>query len=551
MLISDKSLQFITTPEIRFKQGKKSCLKLTIETTDLETRMILQALFDRSIELKEISEWKHISIILIWNESDGSSAPDSTIFYFQNGMVVNFHPDEYWISYNPSFNSKTFEQFFDEILSLKNVQMKNKVTQLSTHMDVQRALNIVQMTHEKRLEFFGDEHIGKKHVVVGASIVHDTDHQKMHVLELVNYMGYNPMQNNITISVLELVSKIMRDCFIPVEETLPDYGRLTDDLFTLKNEDERAYEILKKSFEKFFNGMNVFVEKSRTSNTRTIWITENEKRFRIEYAASGCLEIIYLFSKILNRNDCIFFLDEPEVHFHPTKIKQLGQELLDMINVNSSQVIMISHSPKLVDFKLLISHPLSTLSVVTKKNAMSSVLSPKSSHTNLKPHLFKPEIFFGNAVFLVEGPSDESVIRAISDKFNGFLDKNEIVVVACEGVKSINPYIDFLKTYSLTYYGLADKEYDETYSEIIKLDDKLETELQKIIPDVKNKFEGSKIPSKTAYDVITDLLKTKDGFNKLKRTKIWESIQNMVSGQNINEQFDETYNQGKCSRSLI
>ena len=38
--------------------------------------------------------------------------------------------------------------------------------------------------------------------------------------------------------------------------------------------------------------------------------------------------------------------------------------------------------------------------------------------------------------------------------------------------------------------AIADKEYNGRYPEITKLDDKLETELQEIIPDIENKFTG-------------------------------------------------------------
>ena len=170
--------------------------------------------------------------------------------------------------------------------------------------------------------------------------------------------------------------------------------------------------------------------------------------------------------------------------------------------------------------------------------------SPENPTMELKPHLLEPDVFFANAVFLVEGSSDESVIRAISDNFGGVFDSYEITIVNCGGVKSMKPYIKLLKAYSIAYYGLADKEYDGE-SFVIKLDVDLETELQKIIPEIEETTEPKKIKLKAedAYCYMTNLLKTKEGFEKLKKTAIWTSVKNAADKQGISPKiFDEKYN---------
>ena len=50
MPVSSEFLNLSITPEIKFDQGKKPPVKLTVETTDLETKMILQALMYRHVE---------------------------------------------------------------------------------------------------------------------------------------------------------------------------------------------------------------------------------------------------------------------------------------------------------------------------------------------------------------------------------------------------------------------------------------------------------------------------------------------------------------------
>ena len=82
----------------------------------------------------------------------------------------------------------------------------------------------------------------------------------------------------------------------------------------------------------------------------------------------------------------------------------------------------------------------------------------------------------------------------------------------------IKPYAKLLKAYSIVYYGLADKEYDGE-SSIVKLDVDLESELQKTISEIeeKTKLKKTKLKAEDAYYYTTNLLKTKDGFEKLKK----------------------------------
>ena len=71
-------------------------------------------------------------------------------------------------------------------------------------------------------------------------------------------------EQGATITLLGLVSKIIKDNFIPVEEIQPDYQQITEQLFGLKSENEQAYTVLKETFSKVFNGAKIVVEQSGT-----------------------------------------------------------------------------------------------------------------------------------------------------------------------------------------------------------------------------------------------------------------------------------------------
>ena len=546
MLASNELLNLGITQEMKLKQGKKSQIKLAIETTDSETKMILQVLTDRFIESEKIPEpWRHIAIILSWQGLGNNTAPYNATFYFQSGVAVTFCLAEHTVFYCPSFNTENPEQFLDEMCSLTygEVVSKTRVAGADTRIQDEEQ-NIGQMASGELLGFFGHVETGYTGNLRGERITCSHDEQRNHVLDLAGYMGLEPRQS-LAITPLKLVHKIMRDSFIFVEEMHPDYRQLTGDLFNLKSEDDDAYDALKKSFGKIFNGMKITVEQSETdSREKTIWIIENKKRFKIENSASGYLEAIYILYKILNSTDCVIFLDEPEIHLHSIKIRQIGRMLLRLTEDGRNQIIIISHSPKFVDHRLLTPDSSSALIVVTKIGDESSVASPKNPNMELKPHLLEPDVFFTNAVFLVEGSSDESVIRAISDNFGGVFDSYEITIVNCGGVKGIKPYTKLLKAYSIAYYGLADKEYDGE-SSIVKLDVDLETELQKTISKIEETTEPKKIKLKAedAYCCMTNLLKTKEGFEKLKKTAIWTSVKNAADKQGISPKiFDEKYN---------
>ena len=224
----------------------------------------------------------------------------------------------------------------------------------------------------------------------------------------------------------------------------------------------------------------------------------------------------------------IVAIDEPEVHFHPAKIKQLSQKLMSLTRDSSSQITVITHSPKFVDHRLLTHNSTSMLTMATKIRGESAVASPKNHGIRLKPHMLEPDVFFTNAVFLVEGSSDEFAIKAISDKFDGIFGVNDMTVVNCGGVKSIGPYVNFLKAYSIRYHEMADREYRDDDLTVFDVD--LEDELRKTMTEPTTDYpQGSKFTDADTYRYVTQLLETKAGFERLKATKIWAGVKKALN----------------------
>ena len=528
-LVNSNLSDFSTLKKMKHSAGVKSEIRLAVKTNDEETRLFMQALIDKNIkEETDLSSWRNFTIGLGWRLFDTSYHVASTIIFFQNRVVVSTHPDEHYLSYYASPDMLNFEQCLDKLCNMDRDQLQKDVHKGSL-MPVHKE-RVRELVTDGPSAFFSNmEYSG----ILGKPIdLHRAP--EPYKLELAEYIDIEPPQSQF--SFLQLISKVIRNSFLRSDEIHPIPSKLTDNLYRLKNENELAYTHLQKSFTTIFPDAAVRVEQNdqHNDNSQTILITERKRTFDLTNSASGYLEAIYILYTILNHTERTIFLDEPEVHFHPAKIKQIGHMLSNLTKESGNQITVITHSPKFVDHGLLTPDSTSLLTMVAKINDESLVASPKHADINLKPHMIVPDVFFANAVFLVEGARDEAIIKAISDRFDGLFNKYEIVIVDCGGVGGIKPYICLLDAYSIKYYGIADKEY--RYNDTITvLAVHLEDELQKIttLPFRNSTHQPKKPDIEVYYNYMSKLLETESGFEDLKKTKIWSSIENVMDGLDI------------------
>ena len=519
IIMQRDSLSSLQIPkEMKLAQSKKSKIELTVKMSDEEIRLLLECLLNKPIQSQEFDEeLKHMTVILNWADLvREASSPNNIIFCFGNGMTVTTSLN-HMIMFNWKQLSEDRNQFFKSLEYLGYDQIRGRIkerlrTNPTKDVMVDRTINSKTIN-----SIFIDQ---SGYFEFKSNVQYNFEKPTSHAAELRNYLGHKEASTIILPS--NLISHMLRESFIYVEEIHPNYQELTDRLFHLKMKDENRYNLIQETFEKIFQKTKIKVEQSpENENIKNIWIMENEQKYKIEESASGHFAVIHILYSILNKQNKVIMLDEPEIHFHPVKIRLIGQELLNLIKYNHNQIIVASHSSKFVDFRLLDPAYLSSLISVAKRGATSIVSQPRNVNTSLGPHLFEPEIFFGNLVFLVEGSDDEFTMRAISDSLDGLFDRYGIVLVNCWGHLNIDPYTILLDAYAIQYVGLADKEYSGNSSEIIKLDDDLEEELRKI------GWEGNKrsLTPSVAYCFIIDLLQTREGLNKIKTTKIWSCIE--------------------------
>ena len=512
--------------KMKHDENEQSQIRLAVKATNKETRMVLQAMTDKPVGPEtNLDLWRNFTIVLNWQKLDMNKRIFPTIIYFQNRIVVFMVLGKHFVSYHDPADMLDFEQYLSKLYSMDKDQTK-VYTPEGSEIPMRKHDIRDLLTGNDPEKFFLSE--GKCYIN-GSSVALNEGTQGQHKHELAEYLGLEESTNHVDLP--RVVSEIMQDNFIQAIEMHPTAQDLSINLHTLKNRDEDVYNHLRESFANIFPDTTIKIGPRPNSNEQTIWITDNQKMLEITDSASGHLEAIHILHAILNHTEHTIFLDEPELHFHPAKIRQISQMLQSLTKDYNNQITIITHSPKFIDHGLLDPKSTSMLTAVTKDNGKSKVASPIDTAINLKPHMFMPDMFFVNAVFLVEGARDESVITAISNSYNGVFNKHEIIIVNCGGVGGINPYIDLLEAYSIKYYGMADEQYANNDT-ITVLDIDLENELQKIktMPFRSSPNQPEKPDPEVYYKYITELLETENGREELKKTKIWSSIESAMNG---------------------
>ena len=330
-------------------------------------------------------------------------------------------------------------------------------------------------------------------------------------------------RSNQIITLSTLIARIFKNNLILIEEVQPTYSQLIDRVFELKSTSDAGYDKLREEFSEVFGGMSLRVEKEDGNETRNIYIIENEKRFPLQESASGHYALIHILYHILNKPNQVIVIDEPEVHFHPIKIVQLTQKFMELSRSRNNQIIVISHSPKFIDYRMLDKTQTNNLILISKTNTESMVQStPVGFKNHLKSQIFNPEIFFGKCTLIGEGPGDAFALKAISDHFGNLLEKYSITLMHCWGVGNVFPVIEIHKAFKIPFVAMVDKEYDKDLENVIKLQVDLEDEYKKL------GWTGTGKLKKDAYSFMREVLSQQGGPERVRSSELWRAMKNAV-----------------------
>lgn len=526
--------------EQRFSLDQPSSLYFKLTLTNEELQLILESLFNKDLQNVNFAKPIHnFEIFISWSGVVlDVSTPTYIVFRFSNGLTIFSIGGDHHLTVTDYIPSEHPDKFLSKIKNFNNIADDPKYVRKHGLLP-----NHILESESFQKEFFSGSNVDiffnvsnfLGYITISPVLKYIRNHEQEFIIRNIKFIGDNP-NPGATSSFFSVLTAILKNQMTFVNELIPQYNDLTTKLVKLKLKDEKSYDILKKDFEKIFDGVSFIIKEQQKDNqtNNKIIMLEKDKEFPIESSASGHLSALNLFYSILNRKNSTIFLDEPEIHFHPTKISLIGKILKDMSQNSTNQICIITHSPNFLN-SLLAHYKQHNVIYFKKISKQTEIISPTSDFkSTLAPHLFNPDIFFEKCVILVEGPGDAFVLQAISDHFNSIFNHHNIAIVSTGGVGGIDPYTKILSTYEIPYVGLADMQYTSEDSNIFVLKANLEEELENL---GWKRNDGEHLCAVKAYPIMEEILSNPDNKKNLFNSPLWRVIDNSL--KKIGVKFDK------------
>ena len=163
----------------------------------------------------------------------------------------------------------------------------------------------------------------------------------------------------------------------------------------------------------------------------------------------------------------MFAIEEPEAHLHPHQQRKLSKYLA---NSFKQQVLITTHSPQIAsEFKPDKIVRLYQHNKITKvaQGGCSERLKLSFDDFGYRINAISSEIFFSNAVFLVEGPSEKLFYTALAKDIGIDLDRYNISILVVDGV-GFKPYIKICRALDIPFVMRTDNDIFEKTKEKCK-----------------------------------------------------------------------------------
>jgi|GEM_PF-484658 len=265
-----------------------------------------------------------------------------------------------------------------------------------------------------------------------------------------------------TLTPLATVKSFFSARAVRLDPTTPtDIAHLTATYKSLVQHFPERMETLRELLKDFFPHMplseDFFGRKKTLHDVATPMVEVYDGQVPFARLGSGFQQIFTVLVYMLHPAYPILFLDEPEIHLHPSLIKKLALTLEDRRLDN--QVLLTTHSALFVR-----PDNLQHMVRVRRSEAGTSritTLPSRSSRLN-RTRLIQEfnadntELFFADEVLLVEGVSDRIFFRGLINRFyNGAKD---IKVVYAMGKDNMNVYVDVLEAFHIPYRVIVDRD---------------------------------------------------------------------------------------------
>jgi hypothetical protein len=212
-----------------------------------------------------------------------------------------------------------------------------------------------------------------------------------------------------------------------------------------------------------------------------IQILKNDIPIPIDLTAAGRFELLILLTSLTGLSNKIILLDEPAANLHPTSQRKIIQIFKDAISKQKNQIIVITHSPYLInpdDAKNLwkISPTKMGTKVINFEKAIGNLNVDEEK--KIIQQFRNPEIrsiLFHQGVVMVEGPSDKVVLEKIdrhlslNEKSGPNLEEREWSILEIGGKDSMILFINLLRKLNVPYVGVLD------YDALMRCERKIKT----------------------------------------------------------------------------
>ncbi len=243
--------------------------------------------------------------------------------------------------------------------------------------------------------------------------------------------------------------------YVLSRETIPDYKKFT----------ERLSQILGCKIEAYPK----YIDSTDVANSSRLYESVNFiiNNVEIELESSGkqasfVLGMMQALSETnLNFNN-IIFIDEPELHLHPHAKKSLYNRLKKLAN-DGIQIFYITHSSEFLSCED--SDEIHRF-YIDGKNGTKNAKGSKSNGITERQKMIEPDkisfnnAFFADAVFLVEGYTDEVFLRYVFENKSPTrtIDECNISIVNCSSKDNIVRFYELYSSLKIKCFALYDKD---------------------------------------------------------------------------------------------
>ena len=499
-------------------------IALSLVLSEAEAKMFFQCIFGQNAQIGKVSEDLRILDVTIFWDKDPVDVmhPKFTLYRFGSGFTIAANTSNENIAFDVRSVFSDEEDYKSQVDSWRTADPQKNFGSL-----VQR-LGLLRHDALENKELFRDAILdGKRFVRIAngnavklpMSINYDSNTDTP-LTRLIKGRTYQDQFQTITAGTV--LNRIFEDGFTLVREVYPTHEELSKNLAALRNSDYDKYNNVCNDFKEISGGIEVQAEQD-DSNAEQILFLDDDRRCNISDSASGYYALTCILCMLSGKTSGLVAIDEPEVHLHPEMVSRLHKRLGAIASQNDVQIVIITHSPRFVTFEQIKRTGGTCLIMVTRRDSASQVHADTEESTPLiKPHLFNPEIFFGIGSLLVNGSTSYFVQRAISDFYDGWFEKHDMVLVNCMRTNNISLQADLHRRFMIPYHCMADSKYDGDMEHVTKLEKNLVAELKKMGVECVKSKEGHLV-----YYKMKDFLEESHD-DERKKFGIWDAFERAV-----------------------